>query len=99
MRYVAPKSQIVCVNAPACPRPSAVNELLAIATPDHEVELKANGFAMKHPLIERVDDALFNCPLFTHLDAIMKGESEDYTPGLGRYWVRQVGEDWVFRDR
>lgn len=97
LRYAASRLGVVCTT-PGCPRPSAVNALLAIATPEHEVELRANGFSIKHPMIERIDDALFNCPLHAYLTEIVDGRQENGDLELGRYWVREVRGEWTWRE-
>lgn len=56
-------SGVVECIAPACPRPLAVTDLLANPLTDHKVEIDEHGFAIKHPLHERIEDKLFECEL------------------------------------
>lgn len=46
-----------------CPRQSAVTDLLKDPPIDHTVEIAYTGFAIKHPLHERIEDKLFDCDL------------------------------------
>lgn len=50
-----------------CPRPTAVDELLADNETAHIVEFKDHTFTVRHPLRERLDDALMSCTLFDHI--------------------------------
>jgi len=63
-----PSGAIGC-NAPDCPRPSAVAELLdAERGPIHLVDLRKDCYVIEHPLIERLDGVLFDCPLHRVLE-------------------------------
>lgn len=53
---------IVC-TADTCPRPTAAHELLANAETEHIVELLDDTFNIRHPLRERLGDAILTCPL------------------------------------
>lgn len=78
---------IACLNK-ECPRPLAVTDLLVKVTTDHLVEIGPLGFTIKHPLLERIDDKLFDCPLGTWLEAL------DGPPvSAGLYRVRKQGHD------
>lgn len=51
-----------------CPRPTAVADILDLASPAHIVKLEARTFSVVHPLIERLGDhpddaALLRCDL------------------------------------
>lgn len=46
-----------------CKRPSAAADVLAAASPDHVVTLRHDGFSITHPLVERLDESLHDCPL------------------------------------
>jgi len=53
---------IICVSK-KCPRPTALSDLIAKDPEPHKVEVGWQGFAIKHPLHERIDDRLFECDL------------------------------------
>lgn len=44
-----------------CIRPTAAAEILGERELDHIVTFTADGWSMKHPLRERLDDALLSC--------------------------------------
>lgn len=46
-----------------CPRPDAVADLLADRETEHIVTFGEEGFTIRHPLRERLDDALLDCDL------------------------------------
>lgn len=68
-----------------CPRPEAVDELLADREIEHVVELGHTGFGVQHPLRERLDGALFECELH---QLISEEEGPPEEPGH-RYRVRE----------
>ena len=74
-----------------CPRPTAAAEILADPEAGHLIDITLDGqFTIRHPLRERLDDALMRCGLHVLLAA-------DDAPWLepGRY--RAAGEpDWSF---
>lgn len=54
-----------------CPRPAAVSDILADQETEHIVAFGPDVFTIRHPLRERVDDALMACALHDycfHLD-------------------------------
>jgi hypothetical protein len=53
-----------------CPRPDAVADLLGEKEHEHVVEFSDDGFDVRHPLRERLDDGLFSCPLNEHVAAL-----------------------------
>lgn len=53
----------------ACPRPTAVDELLAAAETEHIATIHEDGFTVEHPLRERLDGALHDCELHQELQA------------------------------
>jgi hypothetical protein len=75
-----------------CPRPSAVDEILADREVEHVVELTGTGFTVRHPLRERLDDALMDCDLHTRIAA---SAGPPVTPGRYRVRVPGVG-GWVW---
>lgn len=63
-----------------CPRPDAVADLLADRETEHVVRFDENGFTIRHPLRERLDDKLLTCDLHT-VCATLPGPP----PRLGTY--------------
>ena len=81
--------------APECPRPTAAAEILADRETEHIVEFDEIGFTIRHPLRERLDDALLQCVLHAQLARL----DNPPTPGLGRYRARRVignPETWAW---
>lgn len=50
-----------------CPVPDAAASILEDGETQHIVELRARDFTIRHPLIERLGDALMTCTLHTRL--------------------------------
>ena len=51
-----------------CPRPGAAAEILADPEAGHLASVTLDGqFTIRHPLRERLDDALMTCRLFAYL--------------------------------
>ncbi|MDJ1137917.1 DUF6085 family protein [Streptomyces iconiensis] len=46
-----------------CPQPDAVTTLLDDSETEHLVEFRETGFTIRHPLRERLGDALMECEL------------------------------------
>lgn len=78
---------IICVNR-TCPRPTAVSDLLKDPLIAHKVEIAYDGFAIKHPLHERIEDRLFECRLQKWLEDL-----EGPPASEGVYRVSKVGGD------
>lgn len=66
-----------------CPRPDAVADLLDDHETEHIVELGESGFTVRHPLRERLDDALMQCDLHAYIASLPGPPSKP-----GRYRVR-----------
>lgn len=86
--FLGSGGRVTCARL-ACPNPCAVDELLADRETEHIVELGAASFTIRHPLRERVGDALMTCEL------------HDYVTGLdgppvqpGRYRARRSAVGW-----
>lgn len=73
-----------------CPRPTAVDELLADSETEHIAIFDEHGVGVQHPLRERLDGALFACLLFEWLRRL---DGPPY--GLGRFRVRSNPPDPV----
>lgn len=63
-----PDGAVIC-DSPSCPRPSSAHEILADEETEHVVILRAHDFTLRHPLRERLDDALLNCDAHIQLSA------------------------------
>lgn len=87
---LADTSMLVCANV-TCPRPGAAAVILADPQTEHVVEFTAQGFTIRHPLRERLDDALFDCNLTDEVAGV------NYPPTLGRYQARlSAAVGWVY---
>ena len=71
---------IRCTNGD-CPAPAAVSEIIADGETGHVVALRRTDFSIKHPLRERLDDALLDCPLHDDLEAL---DGPPHPPGTYR---------------
>lgn len=60
--FVGAVGHITC-SFQDCGHPTAVDELLADRETEHVVKLSATDFTVRHPLHERLDDALMTCDL------------------------------------
>jgi hypothetical protein len=72
-----------------CPRPDAATAILSDAGPEHLVELREEDYTVRHPLAERLDDALLSCTLHEHLQHMPPRKP-------GRYRVLADGESYVW---
>ncbi len=87
----------VSCSGPDCPRPAAVADLLADQETEHIVVFGETEFTVRHPLRERLDDALMDCDLHKDIAAMdgppvepgtYRARWADYdaaTPGYGRW--------------
>lgn len=57
-----------------CPRPDAAHIILADSETEHIVRLDAAGWTVRHPLRERIGDALMGCTLNRYLQEIDQPE-------------------------
>lgn len=64
--FVAKGGHITC-SWHDCPHPGAVDDLLADPETEHVVTFDDKGFAIQHPLRERLDGELFDCRLHQDL--------------------------------
>lgn len=82
-------SPVHCM-APGCPRPDAAHIILQDAQTEHVVTFTGDGFTLRHPVRERINDDLLRCPVHRWIS--------DHDPGLspGRYRVIVDGPgSWV----
>jgi Family of unknown function (DUF6085) len=75
-----------------CPRPSAVSELLDDVETEHIVVFGPDTFTVRHPLKERLDDALMECVLHDHIAAL---PGPPVPPGRYRAEPSGGGWDWA----
>ncbi|MEU6674808.1 DUF6085 family protein [Streptomyces sp. NPDC046925] len=69
-----------------CPQPDAVSELLADRETEHIVQLAEEGWTVRHPLIERLDDALMGCQLNAYMSTFDRpDELGTFRAELGKY--------------
>lgn len=57
----------VTCGALRCPDPCAADTILSEQETEHIVVFTAEGFTVKHPLRERVNDELLTCELHLHI--------------------------------
>lgn len=82
---------VIECQAPQCSRPTAVRELLRDTETEHRVVIDDDGFTIRHPLRERLDEALLQCDFHVYLSRI---PSDLVDPGSYRA-VRSVS-GWNF---
>lgn len=76
-----------------CPRPEAVDTILREPETDHIVQFDDDGFTIRYPLRERLDDALMQCDLH-HYCARLDGPPDE---GCGRYRATTDHGIWAFQ--
>lgn len=84
-----PSGEIRCFNA-SCPRETAVGELLSDPQTEHIVNIGASDFSLQHPLRERLDGELFDCPLNRFLLSLSGPPAKP-----GRY-VARYEQTWIW---
>lgn len=86
--FLADGGHITC-SAAGCPSPGAAGDLLADQETDHIVVFGDEGYTVRHPLRERLDDALMTCGLHQHIAGLGN-------PAIvpGRYRARGDGRVW-----
>lgn len=76
--FLADSGNITCnyrSDTDGCPQPDAASMLLEDRETEHIVELREDGFTIRHPLRERLNDDLLSCDLHTYIS---------YLPPAGR---------------
>lgn len=91
--FVGSGGYVTCSYIP-CPRPDAVATLLADAETEHIVELRKREFTVKHPMRERLDDALMDCQLHAEIAAIAAMSGPPAKPGRYRVTNAPEGRSW-----
>lgn len=74
-----------------CPRPDAVSEILADRETEHLVTFSPTAFTVRHPLRERLDDALMDCQLHEFIAGLPGPPVRE-----GLYRARSVGDCWTW---
>lgn len=72
-----------------CPRRDAAADLLGDKETEHIVQFGGGTFTVRHPLRERLDDALMACELHEHIASL---DGPPVRPG--RYRARGAGAKW-----
>jgi hypothetical protein len=67
--FLAEGGYVTC-SLVGCPRPDAVVDLLADDEAEHVVEVGESEFTVRHPLRERLDEALMRCDLHRWMAAL-----------------------------
>lgn len=81
----------VSCYAPSCPRPDSVHLLLQDPETEHVVSVREDGYTTRHPLRERVNDALFSCVV--HAEAHDMATEKAGRGELGEYRVTAVEDE------
>lgn len=85
-------NRIICIGDD-CPDPQATHRILSDSSTDHLVTFTGSGFTIRHPLRERIDDALMDCELHLHLMS-MPGPPEG-RPGV--FQISGEGGNWALQ--
>lgn len=83
-------ARITCHHV-ACPDPAAVATILGDRETDHVVQLTPTAFTVRHPLRERLGDALMACDVHDHVANL---STVARVPG--RYRVAGPGPLWTW---
>lgn len=75
-----------------CPDPTAVATILDDRETEHIVELTRDSWTVRHPLKERLGDALMSCELGAYLGSL---GGPPRVPG--RYRALLIEDVWTFR--
>jgi Family of unknown function (DUF6085) len=76
---------VVYCNEPNCPKPDAAHKILQDQEREHVLRLDDDGWTLKHPLRERLNSDLFDCPTTTALaDLIERTDIENTAKGKYR---------------
>lgn len=68
--FLSPAGEVICTHL-GCNRPDTVTRLIADPNPlEHIVVLDHITFSVRHPIAERIDDALMSCSLHPWLQAL-----------------------------
>jgi Family of unknown function (DUF6085) len=73
-----------------CPDPDAAHKVLDDNEPHHIVTLSRTGFTIRHPIAERLGDALLHCALHTWLMNFVPAD-----PGVYRVFGWRPDGSWL----
>jgi hypothetical protein len=76
-----------------CSRRDAVAGLLGDRENEHIVVFGEDAFTVRHPLRERLDDALMACELHEHIATLPGPPAKP-----GRYRARGSGQSWTWQE-
>jgi hypothetical protein len=79
---------IMCL-AKDCPDPGAVTQIISDPETCDVVQIDGDGFSILHPLRERLDGGLFDCPVNKALAAMAE------PPALPGRYRATIGEDGI----
>lgn len=88
--YLGEGGAVTC-SFVSCPDRAAVTLLLRDRETEHIVEFRARDFTVRHPLRERLGDALMECALHEHVAGL---DGPPVRPG--RYRAVRVDGRWVW---
>lgn len=91
--FRAVSGHIYCTTE-TCPRPNAVAEILADGETAHIVVVDRDGFTVRHPLRERLDDALLTCDVHASIPRLA---GPPHKPGRYRVW-RKSEDTWTWEN-
>lgn len=83
LRLIPPNGVVICINE-SCPGAMAAAQILADPESEHIVDFTINNFTIRHPLRERLGDALFDCGLLNHLCSLRPGDLPGHSSGRWR---------------
>lgn len=90
--------KVVCANT-SCSRPTAAHELLQDDETGHIMSVGPREFTLRHPIRERLDDALMNCQLHQHMTEFIVSYLDEGSMAAGqtyRVYGSGDGEDFAW---
>lgn len=86
---------IICTEA-GCPDTLAAHKVLAEDETEHIVSIEPERFHVKHPLRERIDDALLSCGIHARISNLPVSvvDAKDLGPGIYRVTDYASGLNW-----
>lgn len=90
--FVGSGGHITCSYIP-CPNPAAVDQILGDSETEHVVMLGETGFTVRHPLRERLGDALMACQVHERIAAY---DGPPHQPGRYRVAVISPDDRWIW---
>jgi hypothetical protein len=82
--------EVMCFQA-ECPNPYAVTAILGDQETEHVVRVDDGGATIRHPIRERIEDALMDCHLTLNWRARLKPYGLYRVTGEGTGWERIEG--------